>query len=321
MARPHPYSLPMVALVKWAQKNLARQMKSPCVLACDFATNNSLLTSGDGAEIQVLDRRTGRLTRTLQMPPRARTAFDFRKFVFSDDGVFVAGYNPIEKMFAVWSMSDGDLKMACEGAGQIAPAMVFMPGGRIVICDGPRISTHMLTGELLHYTPTSDDLRSIALFAPPNPKPFIVAVGVFRKGLGGHQMQSMRIENGIVTQKTEGPIRARPDKANVTRTIEIKEAINVPGLTARILVINQEERFEVKHDDPMDPPSERYITRLSAVDPAKGAFYSNEVTLEGRHCLEVAGAELHVVDEMGRFRRIAGFPFRLEEADWRLVAS
>ncbi|CAN5300658.1 hypothetical protein BH09SUM1_BH09SUM1_09570 [soil metagenome] len=319
MSRPVPNALFMTELSAWGQKALRRTLPTPVLLAAQPWAPMAIFCGADEPDIHVLDRKKGELVRKLELPPGARKGTDFRHFNFSPDGLCAAAYNSLDSSFAVWSLVDGSLKNHAEGMKQIPPVMCFMPGGRIALCDGPKINTFTLGGTLLHTTPISDDLRSLLLFAPPSPRPVLVGVAVFRKGLGGHHLHSFHIENGIITGRQEGPYRPRPDKPDDNRLINLFELLNIPGSTERILVVSEEEKLEKKASHRDWEYDYEYTTRILAVDPRRGMFYPSEVELQGQHCLEQGDSELRVIDEQGRRRRVTGFPLMLQNADWRLA--
>ena len=319
MARPVPFSMFLTDLAIWVQKNLAGELQSPVLLAAEPWANFALIGSQSDHRIYVLDRRQGKLTMKLALPVGTRHATDFRRFLFSFDGLNVVAYNPKDYIFAAWALADGNLIHESKGVGQITPAMAFLTGGRVAVCDGPKVMTWQLEGELLHTSPVSDDLRSLVLFAPPSTKMVLIGVGVFRKGLGSLTLHSFRMENGAISGRQDGPIRPRPESQHDKRTVTLHELQNIPGSTARILIVSEEERLEKRAPLTDWEYDYEYTTRLMAIDPAAGRFHKGELEIEGRHCLQGEGGDLFLIDEMGRKRLITGFPLRLEKADWRLT--
>ncbi|MBI1292968.1 hypothetical protein GC173_17290 [bacterium] len=319
MARPVPYSIFLTDLARWVQANLKAKIKSPALLAAEPWAPFALVAGWDDQRIHVLDRSKSEIVRSLSLPPRIRKGTDFRRFTFSADGLNVAGYNPNDASFAAWSLASGELIHSSDGVGRFQAAMAFMPGGRLALCDGPRIHTFLLGGELLYTTPVSDDLRSLLMFSPPTTKPTLCCVAVFRKGLGGHHLHTFVVEHGEITQRREGPYRARPEDADDNKTLALGELVNIPGSTERILVVTEEERLDRRARVEEWEWDDEYKTRLLAVDPRRGMFYPTEIELKGRHCLQIDGTELLVIDERGFKRRLTGVPLRIENADWRLT--
>jgi len=319
MARPVPYSMFLTDLARWVQANLKSKIKSPALLAAEPWGTYALVAGWEDQRIHVLDRRSGEIARALNIPSRTRKGSDFRRFVFSADGLNVAGYNANDSSFAAWSLADGEMIHTSDGVGRFPASMAFMPGGRLALCDGPRIHTFLLGGDLLYTTPVSDDLRSLLMFAPPNSRPTLCCVAVFRKGLGGHHLHTFLVENGEITQRREGPYRPRPDDPDDNKTLALGELVNIPGSTERILVVSEEERHDRRARVEEWEWDDDYRTRFLAVDPRRGMFYPTEVELAGRHCLQIDGGELLVIDERGFKRRLSGVPLRIQNADWRLV--
>jgi hypothetical protein len=319
MARPVPHSLFMSDLARWVQHRLSTEIKGPALLAAEPWGVYALVTGWEDRQIHVLDRKRGVIARSLQLPPKARKGSDYRHFVFSPDGMVVAAYNAVDSTFVAWSMNDGDLLHTSEGVGRIPPAMAMLPGGRLAVCDGPRIHFYQLGGERLTTTPVSDDLRSLLMFATPGVRPQLVCVAVFRKGLGGHHLHTFVVDNGEITLRKEGPYRARPDDAHDNKTIMLRELVNIPGSTERILVVAEEERMERRAQTAEWEYDDEYRTRILAVDPKRGMFYPTEIELKGRHCLQIDNSELMLIDERGCRRKVIGIPLRVVAADWRLT--
>jgi hypothetical protein len=306
-------------LARWVQRRLKDKVNKPALVAAEPWGIYALIAGWDDQRLHVLDRKKGEIVRTLSLPPKVRKGTDFGHFVYSADGMSVAGYNTYNNTFAAWSLTDGDLVHHSEGVNRMPPAMCFMPGGRLAVCDGPRIHTYQLGGERLYTTPVSDDLRSLKMFAPSTSKPTLVCVAVFRKGLGGHHLHSFLVESGNITMRKEGPYRPRPEDADDSKSIVLGEILNIPGNTERMLVVSEEERWDRRAKIEDWEWDDEYRTRLLAVDPKRGAFYPAEFEINGRHCLQIEGSDLYLIDDRGHRRKVTGVPLRVEIADWRLA--
>jgi hypothetical protein len=311
----------MVDLAKWIQQNLREKVREPILIAAQPWANYAVVGSNHEAALYLLDRRQGKIVRRLSLPRRSEAGTDFREFSYSPDGLNVAAYDGKQKLFAAWSLADGELIQFTQGLGQIPPSIVFLSGGRLALCDGPRVNFYQLgTNNAMYSTPVSDDLRSLVMFPLPSPQPVLIGVGSFRKGLGGFELHSLRIENGQLVREHEGPARPRPEGAHDKKSVTVHELLNIPGSTARILIVSEEECLEKRAPLTNWEYDQEFSTRLLAVDPQTGRFLRGELAISGRHCLEVDGSELLLIDEMGRHRRVGGFPLRLENVDWRLSA-
>lgn len=323
MTRPRPYSKFLTETAQWCRQALQSKLLLPTLLAADESSQLAVVCPARQRELYVLGRQQGKIARKLPLPETNQLPVHLSNWEYSPDGMNVCAYDRMSNTFHAWSLTDGELILSSKGDGQMPPAMLFMTGGRLAICDGPVLHVYQLGGEELYNFPVGNDVRGLVMHSPLNPKPILNIVYVTRMGLGGYQIDSLRLENDTVIHKQEGPIRRRPERQDDKRIIRLTQLINIPGSTAKILILSEEEELETRASNKNSEDGEweydqHFVTRLHALDPQTARFYKEEITLDGQHCLEFHRGELHVMDELGRRRSLTGIPLRLESADWRL---
>jgi hypothetical protein len=319
MPRPVAYSRFLMQLALQTQEALYRTLPCVALLAASEESPYALLTLPDGQGFLVLDRRTMTVGERIPLPPRVRRASDYVRFVFNPAGSVVCGWNPLDGSFATWSLSESRQLGRMDGEGQIPGAMAFLDDRHVALCDSNRIHYFSVTGDKKGTTRLTDDLMGVQLFTIHGAKPILVA-GMVRKQTGGTQLLGMRIEEGVVKARGETARRAPMHQPRTRSRRSLHEIYNIPGSTQHSLILCEEERTDFL-DESGEVVQVRYRTRLVAFDPSLASFHDGEVELEGRHCLELAGPELRLVDEYGRHRRVLTFPLRCEIADWRFEAQ
>lgn len=321
MARPVPYSLYMTNLALSVQSQFRSGLPGASLLAATPSSAYALLVEMKNSHLYVLDRSAGRVLHPLELPPKARQASDFVGFIYSPSGNRVGAYNPRDSSFAFWSLDEGKLLSAIDGAGEFHGKLIFLDEDTVALADSHRISTRNVNGKELWGTRLPEETRDILLFTITGPTPILIAVAVVqRKNLGAH-IHAFKVIKGVIEARSEGPYRERAQNPRESKSFRLCELYNIPGSTDRSLIVCDEECL-VKEPDEMDGiPEFTYTTRLVAMDPLKAVFYEGEMKVPGRHCLEIQGEELRLIDEVGRHRRVQCFPLRLENADWRLEGA
>ncbi|MCC5876058.1 MAG: hypothetical protein JJU11_07550 [Candidatus Sumerlaeia bacterium] len=321
MTRPVPNSKYLTTLALQVQRQFRSGLPGASLLAATPSSNYSLLLDAKNRQFFVLDRAGGRILHPLDIPPRSRQASDFDDFVFSPSGNTVAAYNSRDCSFAIWSLDEGRLLCHFDGEGEIPGRIAFLDEERIVTADSHRLSTRNLAGKEIHGTRLPEETRDLLMFPMVGADPVLVVVAVVqRKNLGAH-IHCFRIIKGRIDVRAEGPYRERAQSPRESKTIRLRELLNIPGSTDNSLVLCDEEILQISPASPDGIHLEEFRTRVNAINPQKGTFYEGEITMTGRHCLEIYERELHLVDEHGRYRRVHCFPLAVENADWRLEGS
>lgn len=311
----------MTELALWVQGQFRKTMPGASMLAASPASRHALMVDRGNREFFVLDCGAKRILHSLPLPPRARYASDYSGFIFSPAGNHLGGYNFRDRSFAVWSLAEGKLLSSIDGEGDLSPAMVFLDEGHIVFADSNRVHVNTVFGKEISTVRLPDQTRDLAFFPMANGQQAFIAVAVIqRRNLGSH-IHVFRIEKGKIAARSEGPYRERTEGPRETKAITLHELYNIPGSTTRSLVLCEEEHVRKEPRELDGIVEDRFLARICALDPTKVEFHEGELTIEGRHCLEISNSELHLVDEMGRRRRVHCFPLRLENADWRLEGA
>lgn len=321
MARPVPNSKYLTSLALSVQRQFRSGLPGASLLAATPNSNYGLLLDAKNKQFFVLDRAGGRILHPMDIPSRARQASDFDDFVFSPSGNIVAAYNTPDSSFAVWSLEEGRLLSHFDGEGVNPGRIAFLDEERIVIADSHRLSTRNLAGKEIVGTRLPEETRDLLMFPMKSTEPTLIVVAVVqRKNLGAH-IHCFRIVQGRIEARSEGPYRERAQGPRENKVIRLRELYNIPGATDSSLVLCDEEIIQVTPATPEEVHTEDFKTRVNAINPQKATFYEDEITLTGRHCLEINGGELHLVDEFGRYRRVHCFPLSVENADWRLEGA
>lgn len=321
MPRPVPNFQFMTDLALWVQSQFRKTMPGASLLAGSPASTHALMVDSGNRDFYVLDRTAHRILHSLPLPPRARFASDYADFVFSPAGNHLCGYNHRDSSFAVWSLSEGKLLSSIDGEGALSPKAVFLDEAHVVFADSNRVHTSTVYGKEVAVTRMPEETRDMAFFPMTRGELAFITVAVIqRKNLGSH-IHVFRIEKGKIMGRSEGPYRERSARPGESKSVTLHELYNIPGSTSRSLVLCEEEHVRTTPADPWGVVEDRYLARICALDPTNIEFHEGELTIEGRHCLEIRNSELHLIDEIGRRRRVHCFPLRLENADWRLEGA
>lgn len=320
MPRPIPHSRYLADLAQRTRTTFRRDLDIPTLLHSEPGSGRAVLSDHGDKAIYIVNLRPPKLLLKLALPSHFGRARDLRAFTFSGNLRAFGAYDTLSHHFAVWSLETGKLINDIQGSGEAAPRIEFPGGSRVATCDGRNISVHKVGGTLTHLTELPGGVRSVALHIPEmeNPAELTVAA-VFRRGEGGHQLRSLRVENGRIVEECEGPYRPRPSTPGMRNRILFHEFLTVPGATRRLLVALEEEERLREDVDTHNPLFKEYTTRLLALDPQTGEFLEGDAEVPGRHCLERRGSGLELVDEYGRRREVIGPPMGLQVADWRLA--
>ncbi len=319
MPRPVPYSTHMAALARKIQKEQKSAIINPTLLAVDQQHKFAVVAGKEDPTLCILNLETNKVQVELELPSRCRSGLDFRNFQFSDDHKYLCGYMNSRKTFILWNIENGKVAFEKKGEGKLNPTCCFLPNELVAVADGPRINIYKLDGDQDSYVTLSKEMESVTLFSATHDPGLLALVASFKQASGKHVIVCFHIKDGSVASSGEGPTRDGSTSAMEDCNISLKEMMQIPGATSKILIILEEETREaVALDESEILPDHRYVTRLMALDPANCRFYEDEITFEGRYCLEISKGELHFLDEWGRRRRVNGFPMKVENIDWRL---
>lgn len=318
MAKPVPYSQTLTSLARRVQKTQRHAVNMPTLLAANKSGSLAVLAGTEDPCLHVFDSESGKVVNDLPLPQKAARGADFRSLTFNNEGSYLCGYNPQTRIFAVWSLKESKLINEIDGEGVLPAAITFLHGDKVAVADSPRICIHRIGGDQTSVSYVAEELVSIRLFAPEKDTTVLLGIGVFAKKLGGHLISSFHIRHGSIVAGREGPNRPYPKDKNLKSMVRLQECARMPGLKSEMLVYLEEE--EVTRYDPsgMYILNREFKTRLFALDPISCKFVSETKVFDGRYCLEEAEGELHLLDELGRKRRLVGFPLQTQNIDWRL---
>ena len=319
MSRPVPHSGFLTELSRKLRATALDSFGTPMLLAANPVGKVAILNDVGEPDLHLYDRKQARLTGKLALPPRWRKPADYRHFAFSDDGLYAAAYYPSDKSFAVWSIESGALVNQIQGDGVFVGRTTFLPGNQVVVCDGPWVSTYQVGGALLSRVKLPAEIHSAIIYSASGVQGAFILVGAFKIENRGHQLRSYVMQGGKIISTDEGPYRAGVIQRGDKKTVKFHEIFPVPGSTRRILVLSEEDRTEKESADYHSLEEDEYDTYLLAIDPSTGRFFPEELYLAGRFCLEMAGREIHLLDERGCRRRLHPFPLRVEVIDWRIA--
>lgn len=323
MPRPVPHAMLLTELARRVQKTQRRVVPSPTLLAANPHGTEALVAAWGKPSLHLFDCNLGKIMYEFQLPSSTYMASDLCKFAFSDDRRWLCGYDRRQQSFFVWSLVDGALHNEVKGEGTHPPVIAFLQEGLLATADSIRVRVHRVSEGQLYETTLDDDLRSLSLYSTYQLPTRVIVVGVLQKGTLGHTFACYHLEEGAVVSETEGPYRTRPADSGFSRYIHLHEMMHVPGMTSDILIVLEEERLapaiNPEEPDEESPDEDRYSTRLVALNPITSQFYTDEVSLDGRYCLERTASALHLIDDRGRRRQIAGFPLAVTPVDWRLT--
>lgn len=318
MARPVPNSTFLSDLARRIQKTLKRQINMPTLLAATPSSKIAVVAGMGEKCLHLFNQETGHVTVRLPLPPRTRSSLDYRAFRYHPNGRTLCGYNKYDGTFVVWSMEDGAIRNTIGGERKLAPAMEFIGELYVAVSDGSRVHVAEVGGPVKHHTFLSEDLRSITFYTHLSKPNLLFVVASVKRGKSGFSLICLHVQDGKILSSGEGPFRGATPEPGLERDLLLHELAHIPGSTQKVLVTLEEERLRPVEGLDEDARDDVFRTRLVGLDPLRPAFYRDELVLEGRFCLEASGSELHMVDELGRRRRVEGFPLRLTSIDWRL---